>query len=134
VFSLTASAIPDRAALALLVPVADSLLALAVVFPLAPTADFLPAQVVVSRPGLAVGSLLALAAVFPLVPAADSQLALVVASPLVPAVVFQPALVVVFPMALAIIGAACPCHRDIDCKTFKRKSESQCWRDGESPA
>lgn len=133
-FSLPVSAIPDRAALVLLAPVADSLLALVVVFPLAPAADYLPAQVEVSRPGLEVASLLALAAVFLLVPAADSLLALEVASPLVPAVVFRPALVVVFPMALAIIGAACQCHRDIDCKTFNRKSESRCWRDGESPA
>jgi hypothetical protein len=125
VFSLAVLAILDRAALALLVPVVDSLLALAVVFPLAPVADFHPALVEVSRLGLEVDSLLALAAVFPLVPAADSLLALEVASPLVPAVVFQPAPVVVFPMALVIIGAACPCHRDIDCKIFNRKSASR---------
>lgn len=104
-FLQAVSAIPDRAGLALLVPVAACLLALAVVFPLAPAADSLPAQAEVSRPGLAVDSLQALAAVFPLVLAADSLL--------VQAVAFQPALV--------IIGAACPYRRDIDCKTFKTK-------------
>ncbi len=52
---------------------------------------------------------------------ADFLLVLVVVSPRALAADFQLALVVVFPMALAIIGAACPCHRGIDCKTFKRK-------------
>jgi hypothetical protein len=103
VFSLTVSAIPDRGGLALLDLVADSLLVLVVVFPLAPVVDSLPALVVVFPLDLAAAFLLVLVVVFPLVLAAASLLALAADSPL----------------ALAIIGAASPCHWDIDCKVFK---------------